>query len=75
MTADPKESPVTTPDELTVATEVLLLVHTPPEVASVNVLVLPKHEVAEPEIAATVPEVLTVTVNVDAVVPQVVILV
>jgi hypothetical protein len=37
MIADPVARPVTTPEELTVNTAVLLLLHTPPDVASLNV--------------------------------------
>lgn len=40
----PATTPVTTPpEEVTVAIDVLLLLHTPPLVASVNVVVSPGH--------------------------------
>ncbi len=49
--------PVVTPDttppvDVTVATAVLLLLHVPPEVASLNVTVDPTHTFALPVIAA-----------------------
>ena len=53
MAAVPAATPVTTPvDELTVATAVLLLLHVPPVVASVNVAVFPTHALMVPPIAA-----------------------
>jgi hypothetical protein len=39
----PPDIPVTTPEELTVATPVLLLNHVPPPRASLNVVVAPTH--------------------------------
>jgi hypothetical protein len=52
MVAVPVATPVTTPvPEPTVATDVLLLLHVPPEVASLNVLVEPPaHTLAVPDI-------------------------
>ena len=41
MVAVPATPPVTTPVELTLAMDVLLLLHTPPDVVSDNVKVLP----------------------------------
>lgn len=50
--SDPAPTPVTTPVlELTVAIEVLLLLHAPPVVASVKVTVPPEHTVSVPPIA------------------------
>ena len=49
MVHDPAAMPVTTPVvALTVATEVLLLVHVPPETESCNALVLPMHALGVP---------------------------
>ena len=49
----PADAPVTSPVALlTVATEVLLLLHVPPVVASVNVVVEPTHTADAPLIAA-----------------------
>ena len=48
----PPAIPVTVPPELTVAIEVLLLLHTPPLVASVNVDVCPAQADAVPLIVA-----------------------
>jgi hypothetical protein len=45
--------PLTTPpDDVTVASEVLVLLQVPPVVAFVNVIVVPVHKVVAPEIAA-----------------------
>ena len=53
MVTTPEVTPVTIPDvEPMVATPVLLLVHVPPEVASVNVVVKPTHTFVVPPIAA-----------------------
>ena len=59
----PGATPPTTPAEETVVIAVLLLVQfiTLPGVASVNVVVAPGQTVALPAIAATVPDVTTVT--------------
>jgi hypothetical protein len=48
----PAELPVTTPEPLTVANAGLLLLHEPPVVASVNVVVKPAHTLVTPVIAA-----------------------
>ena len=70
----PEATPVTAPvDELTVATDVVPLVHVPPGIASVSVLVAPVAIVVVPPMAAGVA-VLTVTVVVTNVVPQVFVL-
>lgn len=46
----PAATPVTTPELLTVAKDVLLLLHVPPEVGWLNVAVVPIHTVDGPEI-------------------------
>ena len=70
MVAVPAVIPVTTPPVLTVAMPVLLLLHTPPLVASASVVVPPVHTVVDPVIvpADGVPD--TVTVVVVLAVPQ-----
>jgi hypothetical protein len=60
----PEETPVTTPPDDTVATPVLLLLHVPPVVASLNVVVEPIHSVAVPVIADTGAVILTMVVAV-----------
>ena len=68
-----KETPVTTPAELTVATAVLLLLQVPPAVASVSTMVWPLHTfVVEPPIGVTVGDesmVTTTAAEVDAQTP------
>jgi hypothetical protein len=65
MTDVPAATPVTTPDaEPMVATLVVPLVQVPPDVALVNVLVLPTHTDSEPLIAPG--NALTVTILVAA---------
>ncbi len=67
MVVEPPPAMVTTPLLFTVATEVLLLPHTPPLVASLNVKLLPPHPPVLPEIpvmAATVGVWLTVILEV-----------
>lgn len=54
MTADPLVIPVTMPEELTVAIEVLLLDHVPPVVPLVKLEVPPTQIEDEPEIASGV---------------------
>ena len=55
MVGTPADTPVTTPvDGPTVASEVLLLLQVPPDVASVRVIVEPGHTAATPPIAAGV---------------------
>ena len=62
---------MTTPvDELTVATEVEVLVQTPPEVTSVSVVVAPTQTAGVPVIAATEGAPPTVIVFVATTVPQ-----
>lgn len=60
MTAVPIEAAVTTPvADATMATEVLLLLHVPPEIASVNPVVEPRQKLVTPVIGGGV--LLTVT--------------
>jgi len=58
----PDDTPVTTPDEFTVATEVLELDQEPPVVASVKETVLPLYTEVAPEIAAGIALTVMVTV-------------
>ena len=58
---DPIDTPVTIPDEFTVAIPVFPLLQVPPEVASFNVVLEPTHIVVEPVIAATVGTVSTLS--------------
>ena len=53
MVAVPDVTPVTTPVVTTVATAVLPLLHVPPVVASLRVVVEPIHTAAVPTIGAT----------------------
>ena len=60
--AVPRDNPVAIPEEEPIgATEELLLVHVPPEVASVKEVVKPRHKCGEPVIAPG--ELLTVTTD------------
>ena len=52
MVTAPADTPVTTPVELTVAMDVLLLLHVPPGVASASVVDDPMHTVLLPVMAA-----------------------
>lgn len=61
ITALPGVIAVTIPLELTVATEVLLLLQVPPEVASTRVVVVPAQRVVVPVIKPAVGAVVTVT--------------
>lgn len=56
----PAATPVTTPVVLTVAIKVLLLLHVPPAVASVSVLVPPTVVDAIPEMGAGIGDTVTV---------------
>ena len=60
ITAAPTVTPVTDPLAFTVATEVLLELQTPPEVASLRVVDVPTQVVGVPEMAATDGVVFTV---------------
>ena len=66
----PPATPLTIPDELTVALAVLLLLHVPPAVASLNVVVAPLHTDAVPVIVPAVGAALTVTTLVATAAPQ-----
>jgi hypothetical protein len=57
----PADTPVTAPPEDTVATAGVLLVHTPPVVASARVVTAPGQTVAVPVIALTTGAGLTET--------------
>jgi hypothetical protein len=60
MSDEPGVTPVTVPvSEPIVATEVLLLFHVPPNVASLSVLVVPTHIFVVPVIAAGVAYTVT----------------
>ena len=52
MVAVPFTTPDTTPELVIVATPVLLLLQLPPLVALVSVMVVPRHTVDAPDIAA-----------------------
>jgi hypothetical protein len=62
MDAVPGATPVTTPAPLTDATEVLLLLHTPPAAPSVNVVVFPAHIVVDPLMVPALGAAFTVIV-------------
>ena len=59
----PAVLPLTTPEELTVATDVLLLLHAPPEVELVSEIVADWQTPDDPLMALTVGVVDTVTVD------------
>jgi hypothetical protein len=62
----PAETPVTKPaDELTVATEALLLLHVPPGMGSVRLTAAPEQTVAGPVIEPPPEETITVFVADD----------
>ena len=69
MVEVPADTPPTVP-LLTVATPVLVLLHTPLGEASVNAVVEPAHTVAVPVIVPATGNGLTVTTCVAAIVPQ-----
>ena len=71
MVVEPAAKPVTTPVLLTDATDVVLLLHTPPLVASVSVVVKPAQTVDVPVMVPALGVALTVTAFVAAAVPQV----
>jgi hypothetical protein len=68
---EPAETPVTTPDALTVATAALLLLHTPPLTASANVVLAPGQTVVVPVIEPAVATPLTVIADVAVAEPHV----
>ena len=47
----PADTPVTIPIELTVAVDILLLLHAPPPMLSLNVIIAPVHTMPGPEMA------------------------
>ncbi len=67
MPVVPAVTLVTTPVLFIVATDGVLLAHVPPEVALLSVVVVPAHNVAVPDIAATVGNGLIVTLAVTVV--------
>ena len=71
MVVVPEVRPLTTPEVLTVATVVLVLLHIPPVVTSVNVVDNPAITVAVPLIVPAAGDELTVTTRMAAAVPQV----
>ena len=66
----PVATPVTTPELLTVATEVLLLLHVPPLTLSVNEVILPTDTVEVPVIVPADGAAFTITEAVALAVPQ-----
>jgi hypothetical protein len=62
ITATPAATPVTTPELLTVATVVVLLLHVPPDVASEKVVDEPAQMLPEPLMAASSLTVTTAVV-------------
>ena len=70
MVVVPAAIPVTTPDELMVATVLLLLLHVPPGVAIERVVVLPVQAVVMPVISAPTTA-FTVMMRVAVLLPQV----
>jgi hypothetical protein len=63
MVLVPADTPYTTPEVPTVATAVLLLLHDPPEVTSLSVVVIEADSVVMPVIALTDGAAFTVTVS------------
>ena len=70
MVAVPGAAPHTLPEPVTVATDVLTLLHTPPVAPSVNKADDPAHTVAVPLMLPAKGNGLTVTTCVAATVPQ-----
>ena len=70
MVVVPAATPFTEPEALTVAAAVLVLLHTPPVVPSLNDVVEPAHTVAAPLIEPADGNGLTVITRVAATVPQ-----
>jgi hypothetical protein len=69
MVAEPAVLPITTPPLVTLAFEILLLLHTPPAADAVRIIALPAHTSEGPVIAAAVG--FTVTICVVKQVPAV----
>lgn len=57
--AMPDTEPLPVPDRTTVAALVLLLVHVPPDIASLRIIVLPVHTFAGPVMAGGVGSTVT----------------
>jgi hypothetical protein len=70
MTVVPAETPVTTPEEVTVAMPVSVLLHTPPGATSLREVVDDAHMVLAPVIVPAKGSAFTVTTLVAAAVPQ-----
>ena len=70
MVEVPALTPVTAPPDDTVATAGVLLVHTPPAVASASVATAPGQTVAVPVMALTTGAGLTVTLYVESDAPH-----
>ncbi len=68
--AVPAVTPVTTPDELTVALAVLLLLHAPPVTVALRAMLLPAQTVVAPEMVPAEGVLFTVTFIVATAVPQ-----
>ncbi len=73
IVAEPTETPLTTPEALTVAIPVAPELQVPPEVASAKVEVEPVHIVVVPEIVPAEPEGVTLNDMVAMPVPQLVV--
>jgi hypothetical protein len=73
MVTAPAVTPVTMPVVLTVALAVLLLLHTPPVLASVRVMLAPGQTDVAPTIGLTTLPALTVNAIVAVAVPQLVV--
>ena len=61
MVVVPPATPVTIPEVPTVAADVLLLLHAPPTVASLNAVVPPAHTASVPVMLPIEPPAFTVT--------------
>ena len=70
MRAEPAATPLTTPAEVTVASEGVALVQVPPVTDSVNEVVAPIHNTLAPEMLPALASGLTVTAIVARAVPQ-----
>lgn len=70
MVAVPADTPLTNPEPLIVATDVLVLLHTPPDVTSLKGVVDSSHTVATPEIEPDTGSGFTVTTVAVADTPQ-----
>ncbi len=73
MVAVPNDIPVTTPADVTVATEVVPLAHVPPATEAPSVIVWPRHTFMLPVMVAATGNGFTVTGWVAAAEPQTVV--